>query len=214
MKLPGFHKAEAQFVDTPEGIFTASGVWFRTRVAALQAYAGPVLEREPVPVLLAQAELWLRSPQALTLWLLPVFLYLLAPLQAALAALVVYVGWRSLGPSFVSRALARLFRILDAVFVQALYYVFMLSLLAAQASYTAVWVGLGGFILLRWGLIRWATQPLIRPIWASLYPLPVPDQVLRAFLLRAALAFNVSLPQLDRIEQQVRDFLQRNKRSE
>ncbi len=213
MKIPGFHPAETQYVDTPEGLFTASGVWFRTRVDSLTTYAGGVLEREPLAVLLAQAELWLRSPQALTLWLLPLFLYLLDPWQAAVVALVVYVGWRSLGPSFVSRALVRVFRVLDVVLLQAFYYVFMLSVLAAQGRITALWVGLGGFILLRWGLVRWATQPVVRPIHASLYPLPVPDQVLRSLLIRAALALGVSLPDVDLIEQQVRSFIQRTNRS-
>ncbi len=48
MKFPRLHSAETTFVDTPEGIFTASGVWFRTREDSLYAYAGPVFDREPL----------------------------------------------------------------------------------------------------------------------------------------------------------------------
>ena len=40
MKFPRLQSTETTFVDTPEGIFTASGVWFRTREASLYAYAG------------------------------------------------------------------------------------------------------------------------------------------------------------------------------
>ncbi len=209
MQLPGFHTAETQFVDTPKGIFTASGVWFRTTEALLRQYAGGVFAREPLGKLLTDAEVWLRSPQALTLWLLPMFLFLIPPLPAAAAALVVYVAWKSLGPSFVGRTLTRLFRLLDLVLLQALFYVFMLSALAAQQQYMAVWVGLGGFILLRWGLVRWATLPLVRLLWTSLYRLPVPDQVLRALILRAAMKHGVALPELDRIERQILDTLRR-----
>ncbi len=209
MRIPGLHSAETQFVDTPEGIFTASGVWFRTTEALLRRYAGGVFEREPLLKVLTDAEVWLRSPQALTLWLLPLFLMLIPPLSAALAALVVYVAWASLGPSFVSRTLARLFRLLDVVLLQAFYYVFTLSALAAQRHYAAVWVGLGGFILLRWGLVRWATQPLVRLLWTSLYRLPVPDQVLRSLILRAALKYGVSLPEIDRIQKEIRETLRR-----
>ena len=36
------------FVDMPNGIFTASGVWFHVREADLQEWAGPVLESRPV----------------------------------------------------------------------------------------------------------------------------------------------------------------------
>ncbi len=109
MKFPRLHSAETTFVDTPEGIYTASGVWFRTREDSLYAYAGPVFDREPLARLFTQAEVWLRSPMTLALWLLPLLLFMLSPLQAALAALVVYVGWESLGPSFVSRTVSGCF---------------------------------------------------------------------------------------------------------
>ena len=209
MKRLRFHRAETSFVDTPEGIFTASGLWFRTRESWLYDYAGAVFEREPLVRLLTHAEVWLRSAQTLTLWLLPFFLMLIGPLQAALAALVVYVGWRSLGPSFVSRALLRAFRLLDVVLLQAFYYVLILSVMAAQEQFAALWVGLGGFILLRWGLVRLATRPVVGWIWSTLYRMPVPDHVLRALIVRAALKHRIALPEFDRIEQEIIKNLRR-----
>lgn len=209
MKRSLFHRAETTFVDTPEGIFTASGVWFRTREASLKAYAGSVFERESLTQLLTQAERWLRSPLTLALWLLPVLLFVVSPLQAALAVLVVYVGWESLGPSFVSRSIGGVIRVLDVVLLQAIYYVLAMTVLAAQQQFTALWVGLGGFILLRWGLVRMATQPVVKRIWATLYPLPAPDQVLRSFIIRAALKYRVSLPEIDRLEQEINENLKR-----
>ncbi len=209
MKFPRLHSAETTFVDTPEGIYTASGVWFRTREESLYAYAGPVFDREPLARLFMQAEVWLRSPMTLALWLLPLLLFMLSPLQAALAALVVYVGWESLGPSFVSRTISGVFRVLDLVLLQALYFVLTLSILAAQEQLAALGVGLGGFILLRWSLVRMVTQPVVKRIWATLYKMPVPDQVLRSFIIRAALKYRVSLPELDRIEQEILENLKR-----
>ena len=209
MKFPRLHSAETTFVDTPEGIYTASGVWFRTREESLYAYAGPVFDREPLARLFMQAEVWLRSPMTLALWLLPLLLFMLSPLQAALAALVVYVGWESLGPSFVSRTVSGVFRVLDLVLLQALYFVLTLSILAAQEQLAALGVGLGGFILLRWSLVRMVTQPVVKRIWATLYKMPVPDQVLRSFIIRAALKYRVSLPELDRIEQEILENLKR-----
>ncbi len=209
MKFPRLHSAETTFVDTPEGIYTASGVWFRTREDSLYAYAGPVFDREPLARLFMQAEVWLRSPMTLALWLLPLLLFMLSPLQAALAVLVVYVGWESLGPSFVSRTISGVFRVLDLVLLQALYFVLTLSILAAQEQLAALGVGLGGFILLRWSLVRMVTQPVVKRIWATLYKMPVPDQVLRSFIIRAALKYHVSLPELDRIEQEILENLKR-----
>lgn len=203
MKRPGLYNADASFVDTPEGIFTASGVWFRTRMALLETYAGAVFEREPLARLIKRTEVWLRSPLTLTLWLFPLFLLILPPLPASLAALVVYIGWDVLGPSFVSRTLERVFRVLDAVLLQAVYYVTVLSMMAALEQFIALWVGLGGFVLLRWGLVHKAVKPVTQRIRRTLYRMPVPDHVLRAFIVRAALKYRVSLPEFDRIEQEI-----------
>ena len=204
MKLPGLHTSTTEYLDTPRGLFTASGIWFRTREASLRAWAGAVFEREPLAKLLADAERWLRSPQTVALWLLPVLLFVAGPLVAALATLAGYVGWRVVGPGLVSRAGLGLVRVLDLVLLQALFYVFALSMLAAQDRFVAVGVGLGGFVLLRWGVLRWATEPLVRPLWQAFYRLPVPDHVLRALILRAALARGVRLPEFAPIERQIR----------
>ncbi len=98
---------------------------------------------------------------------------------------------------------------MDLVLLQALYFVLTLSVLAAQEQLAALGVGLGGFILLRWSLVRIATQPVVKRIWATLYTMPVPDQVLRSFIIRAALKYRVSLPELDRIEQEIVENLKR-----
>jgi hypothetical protein len=41
--------------------------------------------------------------------------------------------------------------------------------------------------------------------------MPVPDQVLRAFIIRAAMAHRIALPQLDRMEGQISDTFRRRK---
>ena len=104
----------------------------------------------------------------------------------------------------MSEAAAGVVRLLDVVFAQGFYYVFMLSLLASRGEMAALGVGLGGFVLLRWGVLARLSHPLVGRIWRSLYALPVPDQVLRAFIIRAALKHGLSLPQLDRLEEQMR----------
>lgn len=197
------HLASTSFVDTPRGIFTAAGVWFRTTQVELERYAGAVLEHEPIERLIQRTEVWLRSAQTLTLWMFPAFLALIAPVPAALAALTVYVAWRSLGPSLVSRAFERVLRVLDRVWLQGAYYVAILSTFAATERVALVWVGLIGFILLRWGVVEKVTDLLVRLIWTTMYRMPIPDQILRAFILRAAMKHHVSLPQLDELERRI-----------
>lgn len=194
MNRPEADPDEGAYVSTPQGIFTASGVWFAATEEALQRYAADLFERVPLPVLLRRAERWLHSAQALAVWVLPFVLLVLPPLAAAGVALTLFIGWKVLSPSFVSRVGAAVLGVLGRPVVQGLFYVFMLSILAAQARYAALGVGIAGFVLLRWGLIERVVHPLMRRLWRSLYALPVPDQVLRAFMLRAAMRNGVGLP--------------------
>lgn len=203
MKWPRFRRSLPTFVDTPKGIFTDSGIWFQTREAWLREYAGAVFDREPVEYFLLQAQIWLRSSQTMTLWLFPAFLFVIPPAQASFAALVVYVGWRSLCPSFVSRTLLPVFRMLDLVALQAIYYIVVMSLAARNEQYVVLAVGLGGFVLLRWGIIRVVTGPVVRRVWSTLYRMPVPDHVLRAFIVRAALAHRIKIPDFAPIEAEI-----------
>lgn len=196
-------------METPHGIFTASGVWFATTREALETYAADVLDHESIEKLIERAGVWLRSPETLAVWLLPLLMLALPPLPAALAVVTMYVAWKALGPSAVSRSMERVFRVLDPVWLQGAYYVGILSYFAAMGQYTVLWTGVGGFILLRWGLLSRIVQPVVQLMHRSLYRMPVPDQVLRAFIMRAAMAHRVSLPQLDRMERQISETFRR-----
>lgn len=202
---PAFRPREDDYVDTPRGIFTASGTWYNTTEERLREYAESVLDRQPLSVLLQQSDVWLRSAETATLWTLPILLLFVTPPAAAVGSLILYVGWKSLAPSFVFLSVIAVFRWLDVVLAQAFFYVFTLSWLAGINRYTAVWVGLAGFIILRWGLLAWATRPVVRSIQQTLYSLPVPDHILRAVIIRYALKHNLSVPQLDRIKKSFND---------
>lgn len=208
--VPLFRR-ETLFVDTPRGIFTSSGVWFHAREEAIREYAADVFEHEPLPVLLQQAEVWLRSPRTLALWALPAGLLAGVPLLAVSGALVLYLIWAVLGPSFVNRPFLWVFRVLDMMPLQVIWYAVVLSLLGIAGHYLALTIGLGGFILLRWGLVEKLFEPLVERAHRSLYPLPASDQVLRGLLRRAAMKYRVSLPELDRMERDIWDTWYRNK---
>jgi hypothetical protein len=159
-----------------------------------------VLESVDLSTLIDRAEVWLRSGQTLAVWSLALLLLVLPPLGAALCALTIYLGWETLGPSFVSRRAVAVLRVLEKPFVQAALYVAVLSWLGAEGQLGAVVVGLAGFVLIRWRVIPLALRPLLRLLRRPLYTLPVADQVLRAFVLRAALEHDIALPQLERLK--------------
>jgi hypothetical protein len=191
-------------LDTPQGIVSAHGVHFRTTRALLEDYAGPVLEVVPLATLIGRAEVWLRGGPTVALWVLAPLLLLVPPWWAAAAALGAYVAWETAGPLWVSRRLVAALRVLERPLVQAALYVAVLSVLAARGQVVAVGVGLLGFVLMRWGVVLWVLRPAVRVLRRPLTTLPAPDQVLRAFVLRAALRHGIALPQLDRLKRELR----------
>ncbi len=192
------------FLDTPGGILTVTGIRFQTTLELLEEYAGDVLQHVTVEELLARVEIWLRSAQAIAVWVLAVLLFVLHPFVAAAAAILVYIVWEVLSPAFASRRLTFLFKVIEMPIVQAALYVAVLSFLGIRGDLSAVGVGLLGFVLVRWQLLPIALKPLVNGLRRPLYTLPVPDQVLRAFLLRAALRHSVSLPQIDEVRSRSR----------
>jgi len=198
------------YVSTPMGLFTERGIWFHIPEEALRSYAGPVLDHVSVDTLVDWSSTWLRSPRVLTLWLLPAILWFSAsqawPWAAGVGiALAFHVLWTLAGPSLVSTKMVRAFRWLDEMLLQALMYVFTLSMLASSGAHAETVVGLTGFVLLRYGLVDRAVAFLIRPLRSAIYDLPPADQILRAFLIRIALNQRLPIPQLDDMASEMLD---------
>jgi len=121
----------------------------------------------------------------------------LPPLWAAILGGALYVMLEMLAPSIPHPTAARVIGWMRGAAVQGAFYVFTLSILAAQEAFTALGIGLAGFILFRWGVVDRVFTPVLRPVLRVLYPLPVPDQVLRGLIVRTALKHRLELSQLD-----------------
>ena len=198
------------YVDTPAGIVAADGVRYRTTVALLRDYAGPVLDAVGLAVLLRLSGAWLRSPQTLAAVALPLLL-VAAPWWIALTlALALYTSWAVAAPGLALPRLARVAGVLEHPVVQGLLYVGVLSALAAAGRTAEVWAGVAGFVALRLGLVDAVVRRALAPVVGGLYPLPVADQTLRAFIVRAALRRGISLPGTAEVEDRVRRFWRRD----
>lgn len=193
------------YIDTPYGILTASGYWYHVTEQELRDYAGKVFDYVSLERVLRWADVWVGSATTIVLWALPVLLWGLSAGWAIACGLVLYVGWAAASPALPSPIAVRVVSALDHVLAQALYYVASMSALAAAEQYTAVAIGLSGFVLLRWGIVRWMFEYGLQPLRRMLYPLPVADQVLRGLIVRIALRHRLSLPQLDAITQDILD---------
>lgn len=195
------------YVDTPYGMVTGEGRWYHIPESRVQAYAGEVLDHVSLDQLVRWADAWIDSPRTVTLWMLPALLWAASSTVAVAGAAALYILWAFVSPSLPSVNAVWVVSRLRSPFVQGLYYVGTLSALAATSAYVAVGTGLAGFILLRWGLVDWLFRVLLRPLRQRLYPLPTTDQVLRGLIVRAAIKYRESVPQVDDITSEILENL-------
>jgi hypothetical protein len=191
------------FADLGHGIVTSSREWYHVTEETLRDYAGDVFDHVSLGQLLAWSDVWVHSARTVALWSLPLLLWALSPLWAALATLGLYLAWDVLSPSFPSLWLVQGLAWMQNAVVQGLYYVGILSFLSQQGSMWTVETGLAGFVMLRWGLVNYTLGSLTTWLRRRLYALPLNDQVLRGFILRVALAHRLSVPQLDTMAQEI-----------
>lgn len=201
------------FVELPNGIFTADGVWFHTSESLLEEFAQEVLDRRPLRYLLADAITWLGLPLAATAWLLPVYLMLVEPLYAGLAGVLTWLFLSVLAPFVVFPSLVPAVRLISHPIGQGLYYVVVLSYFAAGDEFAAVSVGIIGFVLLRWRLVDRLLLPLVRLLPTPGPDLPRADQVLRNLIVRTALRFGIEMPEIGRMERRILEIWNRRRSS-
>ncbi|MEM9998121.1 MAG: hypothetical protein AAF809_10515 [Bacteroidota bacterium] len=200
------------YLDTPLGIVTTEGVRFQTTEALLRDYAGPVLDRVPLPVHIRRALVWLDLGRTVALCVLLPLLVYTHPLVAVAVTLLVYVGTEVLAPASPSVPMADVVRWIRMPWLIGLPYVFVLSMLGYQEQLIAVLVGLLGFVALRLGAVAALARPAVRALQQRLYSLPVPDQVLRGFITRTAIKYGIPLANTADMEEQVQAFWRRKKR--
>lgn len=202
------------FVELPNGIFTAEGVWFHTSESLLEEFAPGVLDRRPLRQLLADATTWLNVPVTATAWLLPIYLLMTEPLVAGLAGLLTWMFVSVLAPFVVFPSIIRPVRLLSHPIGQGLFYVATLSYFATAGDFAAAGVGIAGFILLRWGLMDRILMPVVRLLPTPGPQMPRSDQVLRNLVVRNAMRFGVPMPEIDRMERRILEIWNRRKPTE
>lgn len=205
---------DESWVELPTGIFTTDGIWFHTSEEALNEFAGEVVQQLGVGKLLSQAGSWLKSADAAAVLSLAAFLILMPPLPAVLITLAIFVGWEAFSATMVFVPVVRLFSVLSTAAFQGVLYVLCMSWLASGDQFTAAGVGLTGFVLFRWGVVRKLFAPMAKRLSGSLQSVPKPDRILRSLIIRYAISMRVTLSSTESFEQRIIEIWRRGKRNE
>ena len=201
------------WVELPTGIFTADGIWFHTTERALREYAEEVVVKIGLGTLVFQAGSWLRSADSATAILLAILLLLTTPPIAILLSIGFYIFWDAYSPEMVFIPLVRLLSVLSKAAVQGVLYVIIVSWLGAGGETFAAIVGLAGFILLRWGLVRKALGSLSAKLSHEVKTIPKQDLILRKLIVRYAIAMRITLSSTEAFESRILEIWNRGKRT-
>ncbi len=191
--MPGPHRTNPVFLETPRGLFTPAGTWFRTTVEQLEGSYPEVLAQTDLNDLVYRSEIWLQSHRSLALLVVPIFLIVMPVGWSLGLGVVVSFGWMLLAPALGNRVFSRVLEWLGWDPMQVIFYVVVLSSFGAGGDYGRLAAGVGWFVLLRWRLLDLLVLPPAVRLSARLYPLPVPDQMLRAVIFSEAIRLGISL---------------------
>lgn len=196
-------------MELPAGIFAAGGIHFHTSEQLLCEFAGDVIERKGLEILLREAVAWTRSSEGVGASALIAMLLFLDPVVALALSLLIYVFWYIYTPLLISPGLSRLISALSSSPVQGVFFIIGLSWLGQQGNLAAVGTGLTGFVLYRWEIIARLINMVFKP--RRQIVLPRQDRILRALLIRHAVSLGITLPILESFEDRIREIWLRGK---
>ena len=191
------------YIDTPNGIITEKGTWFRTTEDSLKEFAGELLDHESVQQLLSSADLWISFPSNLSLWLIPAVLWQLNPLIATCSIILLYMLLRISGPFYTSHNLSFISSLLNRLELQAILYFFFLTILLQAGQYSTAILGFILFVLFRWGVIKKMLDPVLNAINGKIYKVPYEDKVLRSVIVKKSMKYRTTLKEVNDIESSI-----------
>ncbi len=201
------------WVELPEGILTADGVWYHTKEEDLRSFAPEVIEHYGISVLLGRSDSWVKLPTTTTLFALLLFLLVVPPWLAAVYALAVFLLLSLMSPFVVFFGLIPTVSRLNHPIAQGLVYIAVLSYLAASTQMAALAVGLIGFVILRLQFLARMISPLSVRFYKSMSPLSAPDLILRNVLIRASLKHGYDAGGLAKMQERMLDIMNYRKKS-
>jgi hypothetical protein len=198
-----------EFVETPLGIFTVNGNWFYTNSEQLNAFAPGLLEKVGIDQLISDAEVWVKSTDAVSIVVFLVFLQLFPAWIAAVLSLPLMGLWHLSKSALVSRTATSAMRILTHDAVILVLAVLSISYMGIQQNYLDFGIGLVVFFLFRFGWIR---KGFDRYYNSQHKGIGLNDRLLKMIVIRAALSEGLTIPELKRMEDQILSLMEKRTR--
>jgi hypothetical protein len=193
---PGLH-----YVETPSGLFTATGFWFRTSLSAIDAFAPGLREKEDLKRMILDAETWIKSFEAIGLWSFLISLVFLSVFPSALIAFLLSLGWYFLRSAMLNPSLTPALKLITFDLPILLATLFVISYVGTIGRQADAIIGLALFFVFRFGWLR-----MLLDKWHdATKPISMNDRILRMMLLRQAMRHDIPIQSVQTMEADLMD---------
>lgn len=198
---PGLH-----VVETPTGLFSASGFWFRTSFRSIDDLAPGLREKIDLHQTVKDTEVWIRSFESVGLWSFLIMLVFNGAYPSALVASVlslIWYFWRSalIHPS--ATAVLKPFTIDGPVLV---FTLFVISYVGNTGRTLDAILGLAFFFVFRFGWLR-----LLLDRWHdATRALTMNDRILRMMLIRLAMRHDIPVTSVQTMQADLLDAFRKS----
>lgn len=179
---PGLH-----VVETPTGLFSASGFWFRTSFQSIDDLAPGLRAKIDLHQTVKDTEVWIRSFESVGLWTLLLSLPFLGAYPSALLATVLSLIWYFWRSALIRPSATPFMKALthDAPVLVATLLV--ISYVGNTGRTLDAILGLAFFFVFRFGWLR-----MLLDRWHDASrPLSMNDRILRMMLIREAMRHDI-----------------------
>ena len=200
----------SDYVETPLGIFTAQGSWFYTNSEQIEKFAPGLLQKISVKELINDAGMWVRSSDAVSVWVLVAGLQLLPGYAAAVASVVTLLLWHLTKSAFISKNFHLCVEnpYLGATCGACSRCINQLCRYFSELFRCGVWTAFF-FILFRFGWIRRGFDSFYERYSGNI---SLNDRVMKMLIVQYAMQYSIPVTQLASMEEHIKSLMRkRNK---
>ncbi len=204
---------EYEYLETPAGIFTGGGFWFRITKKNFEKYTKGLLDIIPLKSLLMHAEQWIRSTDGFGILFSMIFLLTLNWIPALFLALFTGILFHLYKPLITGTGLQGLISVIDKDWFMILIALGPLSYFGMEGMFSHLGIGLALFMVFKFGWVRKVADFVYSKLFKKI---PYNDRILFRLTTSHAIANEITLSNFEIMQKDLENAIRKtvNKKKE
>ena len=200
MKNSKQKQAAYDFLETPAGLFTSGGFWFRINIKSFKNYTRGLLDIIPLKTLLFQAEQWIRATDGFGILFSMIFLFFLDWIPAVGLSLFTGILFHLYKPLITGSGLQKVASLFDKDWFMMLIPLAPLSYFGMEGMFAHLGIGFLLFMIFKFGWMRKVAGYVYAKLNSSI---PYNDRILFRLTTSYAIANDISLSNFEVMQKDI-----------